>query len=244
MTAKRLDEALVLRGLSQSRSRARDAILRGTVSVNGVAARKPSQGVFNNDILAVADAGQHYVSRAALKLICALDHFNISTAGRHTLDIGASTGGFSQVLLERGVAHVTAIDVGHGQMVPNIANHSRVTLLENLNARDLTRDHVNLAVDLIVCDVSFISLKLVLPQALSLVSRGAHVVALIKPQFEVGREYVGRGGIVSDAQQHQRVCEEISDFLDKQGWSVKGIIPSPVEGGDGNIEFLVAAEKL
>jgi 23S rRNA (cytidine1920-2'-O)/16S rRNA (cytidine1409-2'-O)-methyltransferase len=243
LTAQRLDEALVARGLAQSRSRARDAILRGTVLVNGTAARKPSQGVFESDILKVEDAAQRYVSRAALKLLHGLDHFQIDVAGRHALDIGASTGGFTQVLLARGASHVTAVDVGHGQMVQHIADSPRVTSYENLNARDLTREEVPEAVDIIVTDVSFISLKLALPQALSLMSKGAELIALIKPQFEVGRERVGRGGIVSDPALHARVCEEIAAFLDQQGWTVKGIAPSPVEGGDGNVEFLIAAVK-
>lgn len=243
MTAQRLDEALVARGIAQSRSRARDAILRGTVLVNGVAARKPSQGVFKSDILKVEDAAQRYASRAALKLLHGLDHFRIDVAGRHALDIGASTGGFTQVLLARNARHVTAVDVGHGQLVQHIADSPRVTSYENLNARDLTREEVPETIDLIVTDVSFISLKLALLPALSLVASAAELVALIKPQFEVGREFVGRGGMVTDAALHVRVCEEITAFLEGQGWTVKGITPSPVEGGDGNVEFLVAAQK-
>jgi 23S rRNA (cytidine1920-2'-O)/16S rRNA (cytidine1409-2'-O)-methyltransferase len=239
----RLDEALVARGLSNSRSRARDAVLRGTVQVNGVAARKPSQTIFETDVLSVVDGAQRYVSRAALKLLHALEHFQIAAQGRHALDIGASTGGFTQVLLEQGAAHVTAVDVGHGQMAAVIAEDPRVTSCENLNARDLTSEHVPLDVDLIVTDVSFISLKLALPPALSLVNKDAELIALIKPQFEVGREHVGRGGIVSDPTQHARVSEEIAMFLEGQGWTVKGVISSPVDGGDGNAEFLVAAEK-
>jgi 23S rRNA (cytidine1920-2'-O)/16S rRNA (cytidine1409-2'-O)-methyltransferase len=243
VTSQRLDEALVMRGLSQSRSRARDAILRGTVLVNGVAARKPSQGVFKTDILTVEDAAKRYVSRSALKLLHGLDHFNIAVAGRYALDIGASTGGFTQVLLKRGVVHVTAIDVGHGQMAPDIAENPRVTSFENLNARDLSREEVSEAIDFIVTDVSFISLKLALLPALSLVATGADLVALIKPQFEVGREFVGRGGMVTDTAQHQRVCDEITSFLEEQGWDVQGVVASPVDGGDGNAEFLVAARK-
>jgi 23S rRNA (cytidine1920-2'-O)/16S rRNA (cytidine1409-2'-O)-methyltransferase len=242
--SQRLDEALVARGLSQSRSRARDAILRGTVWVNGVAARKPSQGVFAQDELRVEDVAQRYVSRSALKLLQGLDHFKIDVSGRHALDIGASTGGFTQVLLERGAFHVTAIDVGHGQMVDIVADDPRVTSIENLNARDLTREHVPENVDLIVTDVSFISLKLALPPALHLMGQGAELLALVKPQFEVGREHVGRGGIVSDPLQHARVCEDIATFLTRLNWQVQGVTPSPVEGGDGNLEFLLAAVKL
>lgn len=244
MTSRRLDEELVVRGLVSSRSRARDAILRNTVVVNGVAARKPSQGVFPSDDVSVADAAQQYVSRSALKLLHALQHFEVDAAGRNALDIGASTGGFTQVLLNQGAAHVTAIDVGHGQMVADIAKHTRVTSIENLNARNLTREHVPANTDLIVCDVSFISLKLALPPALSLVNANAELISLIKPQFEVGREHVRRGGIVTDPTQHARVCAEIGAFLEGQGWTVRGTIASPVEGGDGNVEFLLAAVKL
>ena len=146
-------------------------------------------------------------------------------------------------MLERGARHVTAIEVGHSQMVPELASNPRVTLLEGLNARDLTREHVPEEVLLIVCDVSFIPLKLALNASLSLVASGAALVALIKPQFEVGREFVGRGGMVTDTTQHERVCEEVSIFLNEQGWDVKGVIASPVDGGDGNAEFLVGAEK-
>ncbi len=243
MTSQRLDEALVARGLVQSRSRARDAILRGTVMVNGTPARKPSQGVFTADTLTIEDAAQRYVSRSALKLLHALQHFQITVKDRRALDIGASTGGFTQVLLAQGVKHVTAIDVGHGQMVQHIADSPRVTSIENLNARDLSREHLVDDVDLIVCDVSFISLKLALPEALSLMATGAELIALIKPQFEVGREYVGRGGMVTDPLEHMRVCDEVIAFLEEQGWTVKGITPSPVDGGDGNVEFLVGARK-
>jgi 23S rRNA (cytidine1920-2'-O)/16S rRNA (cytidine1409-2'-O)-methyltransferase len=230
-------------GLCPSRSRARDAVLRDTVLVNGIAARKPSQTVLKTDVLVLADVAKHYVSRAAVKLLHALTHFDIKVVGRHALDIGASTGGFSQVLLEQGAAHVTAIDVGHGQMADVITKSSRVTLIENLNARDLMREHVPHQVDVIACDVSFISLKLALPAALSLMPQGAELVALIKPQFEVGREFVRRGGMVTDAGQHTRVCDEIALFLEEQGWDVKGVTDSPMDGGDGNVEFLIAAQK-
>jgi 23S rRNA (cytidine1920-2'-O)/16S rRNA (cytidine1409-2'-O)-methyltransferase len=160
------------------------------------------------------------------------------------LDIGASTGGFTQVLLEQGAAHVTAIDVGHGQFDPSLQSNPKVTSIEGLNARDLTVDHLKRKIDLIVCDVSFISLKLALPKALALVESGAQLLALIKPQFEAGRDAIGRGGIVSDPQEHERVCKEISEFLAAENWKVVGITPSSLEGGDGNKEFLIAAVKL
>jgi len=239
-TRQRLDEALVTRGLCASRSRARDAVLRGTVQVDGEQAAKPSQIVGANNVLTIHDEAQAYVSRAALKLKHGLSHFGIEVRGKRALDIGASTGGFTQVLLEQGAAHVTAIDVGHGQMK---LQDPRITLIEGLNARDLSTEHLSGPVEVIVCDVSFISLKLALPPALALAEKGARLVALIKPQFEAGREALGKGGIVSDPLEHERVCREIVAFLTAQGWRVLGLAASPVEGGDGNREFLVAAAK-
>jgi len=236
----RLDEALVARGFYASRARARDAILRGTVWVNGEVATKPAQPVGPNTEVAVSDAAQHYVSRAALKLKHALAHFGIAVEGRHGLDIGASTGGFTQVLLEQGVAHITAIDVGHCQMA--VAD-PRLTLIEGLNARDLARRHLAHPVELIVCDVSFISLKLALPPALDLAEPGADLVALIKPQFEAGRDALGKGGVVADPAVLAAVCRDIAAFIGQRGWSVAGIAPSPIEGSDGNREFLIAARK-
>lgn len=243
MTSTRLDEALVARGLVQSRARARDAVLRGIVAVNGEPARKPSQSVAPQDALTLRDDTARFVSRAALKLIHALDHFGISPAGMQALDVGASTGGFTQVLLERGATHVTAIDVGHGQLVPALTEDPRVTNVEGLNARDLTRAHMPEAVGIIVSDVSFISLRLALAPALNLARPRTWLVTLIKPQFEVGREHVGKGGIVRDGAQQQRVCEETANWLVGLGWQVLGVTPSPVEGGDGNREFLLAAQK-
>lgn len=239
-TRQRLDELLVARGFYPSRSRARDAILRGTVSVSGAPAGKPAQMVEADAEITLADEGQHYVSRAALKLKHALALFGISAKGLRALDLGASTGGFSQVLLEEGVSHVTAIDVGHGQMK---LSDPRLTSIEGLNARDLTPDLFPAPIDLIVCDMSFISLKLALPAALDLAERGAYLVALIKPQFEVGRDALGKGGIVTDELERQRVCDEIAEFLEHCGWKVLGLTPSPIAGGDGNAEFLIAARK-
>ena len=243
MISQRLDEALLARGLVQSRSRARDSVLRGVVLVNQVPARKPSQSVFATDLLTLRDDSAHYVSRAALKLLHGLEHFSIEVAGKHCLDLGASTGGFTQVLLERGATHVTAVDVGHGQMAQSLIADARLTLHEGVNAREITRDHMPTNITFIVCDVSFISLKLALPAALQLAGHGSTLLALIKPQFEVGRDHVGKGGIVTDQIQQARVCEEISSFLNQQGWQVKGITPSSIEGGDGNREFLISAEK-
>jgi 23S rRNA (cytidine1920-2'-O)/16S rRNA (cytidine1409-2'-O)-methyltransferase len=237
---QRLDELLVARGFYPSRSRARDAVLRGTIRIEGSPASKPAQMVAADAVITIADEARHYVSRAALKLKHGLEHFGISASGCHALDIGASTGGFTQVLLEEGAAHVTAVDVGHGQMM---VHDPRVMLIEGLNVRDLAREHLPHPFDLVVCDVSFISLKLALPQALALAEPGATLVALIKPQFEVGRDALGKGGIVSDTAEHQRVCGEITDFLTSQHWTVLGLAPSPIAGGDGNIEFLIAARN-
>jgi 23S rRNA (cytidine1920-2'-O)/16S rRNA (cytidine1409-2'-O)-methyltransferase len=232
---QRLDEALVARMLYPSRARARDAVLRGLVQVDGEPARKPSQMVLSDAKLTITDEGSQYVSRAALKLVHALDHFEIKVEGRTCLDIGASTGGFTEVLLERGAKHVYAIDVGHSQMMLRD---------EGLNARDLEAEYISEDVSLITCDVSFIPLRIALPAALNLMKPGALLIALIKPQFEVGKDGVGKGGLVKDKNAYERVNQEVSDFLSSSGWSVHGLIPSPFEGGDGNAEFLIAAKKL
>ena len=241
MIRQRLDEALVARMLYPSRARARDAVLRGLVQADGEPARKPSQMVLSDAKLTITDEGSQYVSRAALKLVHALDHFKIKVEGRECLDIGASTGGFTEVLLERGAKHVFAIDVGHSQMM---LRDYRITLHEGLNARDLELEYISEDVSLITCDVSFISLHIALPPALTLMKSGAHLIALIKPQFEVGRDGIGKGGLVKDKTSYERVNDEITRFLTNSGWQVKGIVPSPMEGGDGNQEFLIAAEKL
>lgn len=239
----RLDEELVRRGLYPSRARARDAVLRGTVSINGVLAHKPAQGAGPGDKISLADAARHYVSRAALKLLHGLDHFRLSPAGLNALDVGASTGGFTQVLLERDAIHVTALDVGHGQLADELRDDARVTVLEGLNARDLEPSHLPHVPQFIVSDVSFISLKLALPPALSLAVPGAHLVALVKPQFEAGRDNLGSGGIVRDEAVQAAVCDDIAAWLGEVGWPVIGVTPSPVHGGDGNAEFLIGAVK-
>jgi 23S rRNA (cytidine1920-2'-O)/16S rRNA (cytidine1409-2'-O)-methyltransferase len=234
----RLDDELVRRGHYATRSRARDAILRDAISVDGKLASKPSQGVRAESAIAIDDPAKNYASRAALKLVAGFRLFNISPKSLKCLDIGASTGGFTQVLLGSGAAHVTAIDVGHGQMEPRIAADRRVTSIEGLNARDLTNGHLDHAVELIVCDVSFISLRLALPPALALAERDAALLALIKPQFEVGRS-----GDPNDALQRDAVCADIAAFISANGWAVLGVVPSPIDGGDGNKEFLLAARK-
>jgi len=240
----RLDQLLVERGLYQTRSRARDAILRGRVTVEGQIAAKPAQSVPADASIEIADEAQHYVSRAALKLVHGFDHFGVSPQGLPALDIGASTGGFTQVLLERGARHVTAIDVGHGQMAPAVARDARVTVLEGLNARDLTLGDLPEPPGIVTADVSFISLKLALAPALALAAPGALLVALVKPQFEAGREHLSKDGVVRDAKVQEAVCRDIASWLETaMGWRVIGTTPSPVAGGSGNREFLVAARK-
>jgi 23S rRNA (cytidine1920-2'-O)/16S rRNA (cytidine1409-2'-O)-methyltransferase len=241
----RLDELLVRRGLFASRSRARDAIERGTVTVGGLPASKPGLAVAEDAPVAVDDPARRYVSRAALKLIAGLDAFAVDPVGRMALDIGASTGGFTQVLLERGAAHVIALDVGHGQIDPGLRADTRVTVIEGLNARDLGEEHLGgRQPDLLVCDVSFISLTIALPPALDLAAPGAAGVFLVKPQFEAGRAAIGKGGLLHDPQEAPRVAERLRAWLDAvPRWRATGLIASPIEGGDGNREFLLAGVK-
>jgi 23S rRNA (cytidine1920-2'-O)/16S rRNA (cytidine1409-2'-O)-methyltransferase len=240
----RLDQLLVERGLCRTRSRARDAIMRGRVRVEGRIAGKPGLTVPGQAAIEIADEARQYVSRAALKLAHALDHFDISAKGLAGLDLGASTGGFTQVLLERGARQVTALDVGHGQMAPELAVDPRVKVIEGLNARDLSLRHLAEAPGIVTADLSFISLKLALPPALALAAPGAWLVALIKPQFEAGPAHISKGGIVRDAEVQGAVCRDIANWLElAMAWRVIGATPSPIAGGSGNREFLIAAHK-
>lgn len=241
----RLDELLVQRGLFASRSRARDAIARGAVLVAGTVTTKPGHTVRADTEIAVDDPAQKYVSRAALKLIAGLDAFALDPSGKLALDIGASTGGFTQVLLERGASQVFAIDVGHGQLDERLASDPRVNSLEKTNARDLTLEHLSgHRPGFVVSDVSFISLKLALPPALGLADDGTHCVLLVKPQFEAGRESIGKGGLLRRPEDGPRIAAELQDWLaDQPGWRSLGVVPSPIEGGDGNKEFLLAGVK-
>lgn len=243
MSRIRLDLALVDRGLAPTRARARDAIARGTVTVDGRVETKPSAQVGPEVKIAIADPAAAYVARSALKLLGALEAFALSPEGRTCLDVGASTGGFTQVLLERGGRHVTAIDVGHGQLHPRIASDSRVTSIEGLNARDLGPEHLTTPPDFVVADVSFISLTLALPPALALAAPGAIGVFLVKPQFEVGREGLGKGGLVRDEATALASVERIESFVAASGWPLLGRVPSSLPGGDGNQEWLIAAHK-
>ena len=240
----RLDQVLVDRGLVASRSRGRDAILRGHVLVDGKAIESPAFDVGASAEIVIDDPAAGYVSRAALKLIHALDHFGYDPAGRVVLDLGASTGGFTQVLIERGAARVVAIDVGHDQMAPALAADPRVHRIDGRNARDLTEADTGGPVGAITSDVSFISQRQVLPPALALAEAGAFGVILVKPQFEVGRAGVGKGGIVRDSAVAARSAEDLAAWLAGQpGWTVDGIVPSPIRGGDGNREFLIGCRR-
>lgn len=244
-TSSRLDQLLLARGLFDSRSRARDAIARGTVRVDGAVVTKAGASFGTTVKIAVDDPASRYVSRAALKLAGALDRFALDPAGLDCLDIGASTGGFTQVLLERGAAHVVAVDVGHGQMHARLAGDGRVTNLEGLNARTLAAEHLGgRAIGCVVSDVSFISLKLALPPALRLAGRGTFCVLLIKPQFEAGREAIGKGGLLKDAAAGPSIAAALEAWLiEEMGWTSLGIAPAAITGGDGNQEYVVAGRK-
>ncbi|ASW05749.1 MULTISPECIES: TlyA family RNA methyltransferase [unclassified Rhizobium] len=241
---QRLDQLLVTLSLFASRSRARDAIQRGTVTVNGKIVTKPGALFSENAKINIDDPAQDYVSRAALKLVAALDHFGLDPKGQHCLDVGASTGGFTEVLLQRSATHVTAIDVGHGQMHPRIADDPRVTNIEGLNARNLTAEDIGEPFTFVVSDVSFISLKLALAPALALAEPGARAALLVKPQFEAGRDAIGKAGLLKDPSSAPAVAAELERwFTEDMGWQSLGLIASPIAGGDGNQEFLLAGIK-
>lgn len=234
----RLDIALEQRGLVQSRARGRDAVLRGTVRVNAVLAEKPGQLVGDADTISIDDPASGYVSRSALKLIAGLDAGAIEVAGKACLDLGASTGGFTQVLQERGAAKIYAVDVGHGQLDERVRSLPGVVSMEGVNVRDLTREMIAEPIDLIVCDISFVSVTKVLAAPLALCGPKAEAVILIKPQFEVGRDFVGKGGLVSDETAIAAAVEAVIDFVETRGFVHRLSLPSPILGGDGNKEVV------
>ena len=241
-TRQRLDQALVLRGLVVSRARARDLILRGEVKVDGIVTLKPGYKVGAASALAVRPGAGDYVSRGAIKLRAALDHFRLDPKGSTCLDVGASTGGFTEVLLRRGAARVYAVDAGRDQLHASLRADKRVVSLEETNARHLTPALIPEAVGVIVADVSFISLRKALSQPLKFAARPCWLAALIKPQFEAEPAWVPKDGVVTDPDVHDDVCDLVEDWLDAQpGWRVLGTIESPLKGGDGNTEFLVGA---
>jgi len=240
----RLDQALVARGLAESRTQAQALVMAGKVFSGEQRLEKPGHRIGEDQAIEVRGAPHPWVSRGGLKLDHGLSHFSIPVEGAVALDIGASTGGFTDVLLARGAARVIAVDVGRGQLAWKLRQDPRVVVLEGINARYLTRDQVPDAVDMVVCDASFIGLDLVLPASLALARRGAHLIALIKPQFEVGKGRVGKGGVVRDAVLHEEVVARVSSWLETDmGWPVLGVSESPIRGAEGNCEFLICARN-
>jgi 23S rRNA (cytidine1920-2'-O)/16S rRNA (cytidine1409-2'-O)-methyltransferase len=241
---RRADRLLVERGLAESRATAQALILAGQVFAGGRRVDKAGEQCADDIDIEIRGRGHPWVSRGGLKLVQALDDFSIDVTGRVALDIGASTGGFTDVLLTRGARRVYAVDVGHGQLAWKLRQDSRVAVLERTNARHLGRAEIPEPVDIVTCDASFIGLSTVLPAALSLAADAAVLVALVKPQFEAGREHVGHGGIVRDAAVQRAVCERVAAWVGGQsGWTVLGIVESPITGADGNREFLLCAQR-
>lgn len=240
----RLDQLLVDRGLAESRARAQALIMSGLVFSEERRLEKAGQAVPLDIPVEVRGQDHPWVSRGGLKLAHGLERFGIDPSGRVCLDVGASTGGFTDVLLAKGAARVYAVDVGHGQLAWKLRQDERVIVLERTNARHLTRSQVPEPIGLVVCDASFIGLQTVLPAPLSLTGAAADLVALIKPQFEVGKGRVGKGGVVRDEALRQEVCERIVGWLESlPGWRVLGVEESPITGPEGNVEYLVAATK-
>lgn len=239
----RADEALVARGLAPSRSRAQAEIKAGHALCDGAPVRKPSQTIPDNAALELTGQVTRFVSRAGEKLAHGLAAFDVDVAGKVALDIGASTGGFVDVLLGAGAAHVYAVDVGTGQLHEKLRDDGRVTSLEQTDARSLTTDLIQQAPDIVTCDASFIGLAKVIKVPLSLAASGAHFIGLIKPQFEVGRAHIGKNGIVRDDAPVDQVRADVATFLADEGWDVLGQVNSPIKGGDGNREYLIAARN-
>ena len=239
----RADQLLVDRGLAESRARAQALILAGLVFSGERKIDKAGQPLPEEAPLEVRGRDHPWVSRGGIKLAHALDHFGWDPAGLVALDVGASTGGFTDVLLQRGAAKVFAVDVGTNQLAWKLRQDPRVVVHEQTNARYLTADIVTEPVDLVTCDASFISLAKVLDTALDLARPGGRLIALIKPQFEAARDEIGKGGVVRDAAVHERVCGAVADWLCSRGWDVVGVTPSPITGPEGNVEFLIGARK-
>lgn len=241
---RRADQLLVERGLAESRARAQALILAGLVYAGDRRIDKAGDQIAAEAALMVKGRDHPWVSRGGVKLAHALDHFAIEISGRIALDIGASTGGFTDVLLDRDARRVYAVDVGHGQLAWKLRQDPRVVVHERLNARSLSREHVPEAVDIITCDASFIGLATVLPAPLALAAQRALLVALVKPQFEAGRDHVGKGGVVRDPAIHVAVCDRAAAWIAIQpGWAVKGIVESPILGPEGNREFFLYARR-
>ncbi|MBQ4354655.1 MAG: TlyA family RNA methyltransferase [Clostridia bacterium] len=239
----RLDVYLYSEGLAKSRSRAASLIAGGFVTVNGVAVTKASYAVEDNDSIAVTGEEHPFVGRGGMKLDAALEQFGIDVTGLVCADIGASTGGFTDCLLRRGAAHVYAVDSGHDQLDESLKNDSRVTNMENCNARYLTKELLGRVCDCAVADLSFISQTLILPAVSSVLSENGQYIALIKPQFECGRTAIGKGGIVKDPKQHREAVRQVLTAANANGLAPQKLMKSPIQGGDGNTEFLFWAAK-
>ena len=243
MVKKRLDMALVEQGFAPSRSRAQAMIGDGIVCINGTTAIKANQSVQGDDTITLSENDHPWVSRAGLKLAHAIDCFDIQIQDKICLDIGASTGGFTHVLHHHGARCIYAVDVGTDQLHLSLKNHPHIHNIQQTDARYLTANHIPDPVDIIVCDASFISLQKILPIPLTFAKTGTVLIALIKPQFQLDKQSIGRGGIVKDTTLHQKACHEFTDFLTDQNWQIKSITNSPITGSDGNREFLCYAIK-
>ena len=239
----RVDQLLVSRGLAESRTRAQALIMAGAVFSGERKIAKAGHLLADDAPLEVRGKDHPWVSRGGIKLDHGLTHFGFDVTGATALDVGSSTGGFTDVLLSRGAAKVYAVDVGTNQLAWKLRQDARVVVLEQTNARHLTRELISDAVDIVVCDASFISLAKVLDRALDLARPGAKLVALVKPQFEAGRPEVGKGGVVRDPAVHERVCREAAEWIVSKGWRVTGVTTSPITGPEGNIEFLLGGIK-
>ena len=240
---KRLDVALVERGIVETRAKAQSLVMARRILLNGKHAEKPGHSVLEDDVLEVEALEHPWVGRGGMKLDGALKHFGIGVGGNTCLDVGASTGGFTHVLLERGAAKVYAVDVGHGQIDVSLRNDPRVVNREKINARFLTPADFDTSIDFACIDVSFISLRLILPPIVALLSPGGGIVALIKPQFEVGKGDVGKGGIVRDIEKRQAAVDGILEFAASLTLDVVGTIESPIRGAEGNVEYLMYARR-
>ena len=244
MAKQRADQMLVEQGLAESRTRAQALILAGLVYAGDRRVAKAGETLAEDASLVVKGRDHPWVSRGGVKLAGGLDHFGWDVSGAVTLDVGASTGGFTDVLLTRGAERVYAVDVGHGQLAWKLRSDPRVIVLERTNARHLSAELVPEPIDMVVCDASFISLTKVLDIPLGFAKPGGRLLALVKPQFEAGPDEVGKGGVVRDPAVHRRVCEDVVKWLEQRGgWIVDGLLESPIKGPEGNIEFLIGATK-
>lgn len=237
----RVDQLLVERGLAESRTRAQALVLAGTVFSGENKIAKPGQAIAADAPLEVRGRDHPWVSRGGIKLAHAIEHFALDPAGVTAIDVGSSTGGFTDVLLSKGASHVFAVDSGTNQLAWKLRRDQRVTVLEQTSARVLTAQQIDRLCNWVVCDASFIGLAKVLEVPLQLAATPCRLVALIKPQFEVGRAEVGKGGVVRDAALHARVCDKVRAWLEGAGWHVQGIVESPIKGPEGNVEFLISA---